>query len=552
MLTYDGKLTQLDPDDTYKLELEDSKRYVIELQGTGKNGLEDPFLIILGEGGEYAEDDDSGIDGASLIEFRPAKTQYYDITALAAVGTSLGAYTLTVKVDDYRDTFDGAARIGQLEPEGVVKTGRINEAGDVDLFEIRLVKGLNYNLRLDPGPKGGDYVGDPNLTLLSASGKTIASDDNSGTEDAAFIDVTPTRNGVHYLQAEAAGEDTGTYRLLASIGRASYQDDLIRGTKSADSISALSGDDEVSGREGDDRIWGANGDDQLQGGPGSDMIRGGDGADQIFGGIGQDILRGETGDDFADGGADNDEIYGGEGNDTLDGGAGADTIRGEAGDNYIRGEEDDDWLIGGDERDTLNGGDGRDQIYGNAGDDLISGGAYEDGLNGDDGNDTLNGGDSGDYLYGGGDDDELSGGTGDDYLNGGDGDDRLDGGSGADEYDGGNGNDVFIFSKAKHSTVLHTDGIYRFDKPGEKEGDLIDLSAIDGDRTATGQQSLSFDGSGSGDTGTLWLAASTKKFDSSIFIYANLDGDSEAELAIRLYNYEGRDVSKYSADDFVV
>lgn len=612
MLTFSGNLTKRVPDETYKLELQEDRRYVIELEGTGPKALADPFLILLGEGGEYIENDNNGNDGAALIEFRPTKTQYYDITALAAAG-SLGAYTLTVKVDDYRDTVDGAPRIGQIETDGVTKQGRINEAGDADLFEVRLVKDLHYNLRLDPTLKGlnadgepKNRVTDPKLTLLSESGKAIASDDNSGQADAAFIDYVATRNGLHYLRAEAADDDTGTYLILASIGRASYQPDEIRGTKASDSISALSGNDKVSGRDGNDRIWGANGNDTLEGGPGNDMIRGGEGKDRIMAGAGHDTLRGENGNDLVVGGADNDQIYGGEGDDTLEGGAGADQIRGEAGANIIRGDEGNDYLYGGDESDTLLGGDdsdrlnggngndtlkggtgsdylsgdtgddfirggsdddyylsggdgndtlkgeaGGDNIYGGNDDDLIRGGADGDYLNGDAGADTLKGGDSRDSIYGGGDADELSGGQGNDHLDGGNGADRLDGGSGADDYSGGGGNDIFVFSKAGHSTSKLMDGIYRFDRPGDKAGDVIDLSAIDGDRTTVGRQALVFDDSGSGNTGTLWLENSTEQSDSSIFIYANLDQDDEAEMVIRLYNREGSNASQYSEHDFV-
>lgn len=551
MITFQGDLTKRDPDNTHKLELEASKRYVIELEGSGSNGLDDPFLIILGEGGEYIEDDNSGNDGAALIEFRPTKTQYYDITALGA-GDSIGSYTLTVKVDDYRDTFDGAARVGNLDTDGVTKKGYIHEAGDVDLFETRLVKGLNYNLRLDPGPKGSNYVGDPKLSLLSQSGRTIESDDNSGNGDAAFIDYTATRNGLHFLRAEATGDDTGTYRILASIGRASYQADEIRGTKASDSISALSGNDEVSARDGNDRIWGANGDDTLKGGPGNDMIRGGEGADLISGGAGNDTLRGENGNDLVVGGADRDQIYGGEGDDTLEGGAGSDQLEGNEGADLIRGEDDYDYIRGGDGDDTLKGGDGGDSVYGDDGNDLIHGGGDSDYLRGDEGSDTLKGGNSNDDLTGGDDDDELHGGKGSDSLYGDQGADTLDGGSGSDHYNGGGGNDIFVFSDVEHSTPKNADSIYKFDKPGDKAGDLIDLSAIDGDSTTSGKQDLVFDAGASGEIGTVWLENSTKKNDSSIYIYANTDGGDEAELVVRLYNYTGDDASDYTAEDFIL
>ncbi len=551
MHTYEGVLSQSNPDETYKLKLYQSKRYVIELEGTGSDALEDPYLFVLGEGGEYHEDDNSGNDGAALIELRPAKTQYYDLTALAASG-AYGAFTLTVKIDDFRDSIDGAARVGEIDTDGTTRQARIDEAGDTDIFEIRLVKGLNYNLRLEPGPSGTNYVGNPKLTLLSHSGEVITTGNDSGTEGAAFIDYIATRNGLHYMQAEASGDDTGTYRILASIGRASYQNDEIEGTRSSDSINALEGDDTIKGGFGDDRIWGANGADDLRGGQDNDMIRGGDGFDRIQGGAGRDTLRGEEGDDWVHGGRERDEIYGGDGMDQLYGGKGRDMLRGESENDRIDGGGDYDRIYGGNGDDTLIGGDGGDSMYGDDGADVMRGEEDGDYMVGGKGDDTMKGGDSGDNLYGGNEDDALFGGKGNDYISGENGDDRLDGGSGSDYYSGGGGNDTFVFSDVEHSTKKLTDRIYRFDNPGEKNGDLFDLSAIDADSTTGGNQSLVFDSEGSGNLGTVWLEDSTKNRDSSIYVYANTDDDAAADLVIRIYNYQGRDAADYTADDFIL
>ncbi len=551
MLLFDGKITNKNPDDTYTVKFEASKRYVIELTGNGANALTDPFLVLFGEGGEYIEDDNSAGNLASLIQFSPSRTQYYDVSALSADG-SKGDYQLTIKIDDYRDTFDGAARIGTVEPDARPIKGKINENGDVDFFEISLVKGLSYDLRLESGPKGTDYVGDPKLTLISGSGRVIASDDDSGSGNSALIQYTAKKNGVYYLRVEPEDVDTGTYLLRSSLGTGSHQQDDIKGTNGSDSMNALSGDDTVDGRDGNDRIWGANGNDKLSGGQGDDMIRGGTGNDRISGGQGNDTLRGEEGQDTVHGGGGSYFNYGDSGEDLLLGKAGNDRIYGGDSADKVEGGIGSDRLYGEDGVDVLIGGEGRDYLNGGQDDDLLRGGADSDSLVGSGGDDELRGGDNNDYLRGDDGDDTLVGGRGDDFLSGADGDDVMDGGSGSDYYYGDRGNDVFVFSDADHSTEKQTDRIGKFDNPGVKSGDVFDLTAVDADSTRRGNQSLVFDSDGTGEKGTIWLEDSNKKNDPSIFIYTNSDDEPGPEMAIDIENWEGRDAADYTADDFLL
>jgi hypothetical protein len=48
--------------------------------------------------------------------------------------------------------------------------------------------------------------------------------------------------------------------------------DVLAGTRYADSIGAGAGDDRVNGRAGNDKIWGGDGEDKLYGGKGRDRI----------------------------------------------------------------------------------------------------------------------------------------------------------------------------------------------------------------------------------------------------------------------------------------
>lgn len=96
--------------------------------------------------------------------------------------------------------------------------------------------------------------------------------------------------------------------------------------------------------------------------------------DAIFGFGGNDILRGFGGNDGIAGGGGNDEIDGGSGNDALDGGAGDDEILGGNGNDFIDGGDGTNTLDGGSGSDTLVGGTGFDLLIGGLGTDILDGG----------------------------------------------------------------------------------------------------------------------------------------------------------------------------------
>lgn len=147
------------------------------------------------------------------------------------------------------------------------------------------------------------------------------------------------------------------------------------------------------------------------------------------------------------------------------------------------------------------------------------------------GNDTFKGGAYGDWvsLYGG--NDKLFGNGGRDYLKGGAGNDRIEGGAGGDHLYGESGKDTFIFKKLSDSTASGSgrDTIYDFSK---KQGDKIDLSAIDANSIASGNQAFKFIGDGDfhGKAGELRFT----KFKSDTYIQADVNGDKKADFGIHL------------------
>jgi Ca2+-binding RTX toxin-like protein len=193
--------------------------------------------------------------------------------------------------------------------------------------------------------------------------------------------------------------------------------------------------------------------------------------------------------DFMFGFGGNDKLSGNGGNDVIDGGDGNDTLNGGNGDDVLAGDHGDDTLMGGTGHDGVDGGSGNDNINGEAGNDLLLG---------RDGADTIRGGTGPDIILGGEGNDKLWGEAGDDRLYGENGDDILNGGSGQDTLNGGRGNDVFDYDALSDSPGFEEtspsvirDNIFGFDGRGAALGDRIDLSTIDANLNARGDQAFS-------------------------------------------------------------
>ena len=328
-------------------------------------------------------------------------------------------------------------------------------------------------------------------------------------------------------------------------------------TDDYDFIHGLDGDDTIFGRDGDDTIWGGKGADHLDGQDGRDWamyddsnagvivslrdkfgiggyaegdtfdsienlvgstfgdaligtegmnsLYGGNGNDDLKGLGGADYLYGEDGDDVLEGGG-SDGLGGG---DYLNGGAGTDTavyknstegvhvdlyggfgLYGEAAWDTLHSIEN---VTGSAHDDTLIGDNKGNELKGRQGEDNLLGFDGADTLWGDGGDDTLSGGNGLDTLWGGGDHDTLYGEGSFDTLHGGYGNDLLDGGPGKDTLYGDAGADTFVWNSATDTglKVMTADSIRDFDAA---EGDLIDLSGIDANITAGGNQAFTFIG----------------------------------------------------------
>jgi Ca2+-binding RTX toxin-like protein len=201
------------------------------------------------------------------------------------------------------------------------------------------------------------------------------------------------------------------------------------------------------------------------------------GIENVTGGQGNDLLTGN--------GANN-TLTGGAGNDTLDGNGGTDTLVGGAG--------DDTYITDG--GDTLTEG-------ANAGTDTVNSSVtftltnnFENLTLTGAGNISGTGNGANNVIVGNSGNNTLTGGAGVDTIDGGIGNDTIIGGTGNDILTGGAGNDTFVFNALNESGigVGNNDLIVDFQGDGAAVGDLIDLSALDANAGAGGNQAFNFIG----------------------------------------------------------
>ncbi|MCV3765658.1 Calx-beta domain-containing protein [Rhizobium sp. TRM95796] len=146
-------------------------------------------------------------------------------------------------------------------------------------------------------------------------------------------------------------------------------------------------------------------------------------------------------------------------------------------------------------------------------------------------NDKLYGYDGNDKLYGRAGNDLLDGGSGADRLYGEGGRDRLYGGVGGDKLNGGDGKDLFLFKSVKDSTTGASgrDSILDFSR---KEGDRIDLSAIDANSKTGADDDFMFIGAKDFSKTAGELRFEKKSGDA--FVYGDVNGDGRADFSLHI------------------
>lgn len=321
----------------------------------------------------------------------------------------------------------------------------------------------------------------------------------------------------------------------------------IDGTNSADRIDQGNRAFlDIFARDGNDVI-NLNRSDDLGGSNFVDAGKGDDGVSSLFEG-GNDIRLGD-GDDlyigqgFAFSGSSFDVVRAGNGNDTIavstfhsdySGDAGNDTFFSEGWQNVFRGGAGSDTISyqPRDDSGTLGGtGVGIDLSQGfaqtgaNRFEALVS-------------IEKATGTNAGDTIIGSTGANTLNGRGGNDILSGLAGNDRLIGGTGRDEMRGGPGADTFDFNgRTESGTGANRDIIVDFRRA---QGDKVDLSTIDANGIASGNQAFTFIG-----TAAFGHHAGELRFTGGIIV-ADMDGNGAADFQI------GINVSSMNAADFIL
>lgn len=176
-------------------------------------------------------------------------------------------------------------------------TGTVSTIADKDWFRIEVQAGQTYTLSLDAGQ--GSTL-DAFLRLHDATGRLIASDDDTGPGQNALLTFTALSTTHLFVSAGGYGASTGAYvlgfapRSVERFGTTGA--DVMTGGSAADILWGRSGNDVISGQSGNDRLSGDAGADSLYGGFGNDRVDGGIGNDLVFGGAGADLFVFEQGD----------------------------------------------------------------------------------------------------------------------------------------------------------------------------------------------------------------------------------------------------------------
>ena len=520
--------------DFYNRTLSGPPDLSIQGQGAGFG-----YAVVTGEDGNdtvidfLALNDGSGNEPARL-DFDPASQMP------AEVDLQMYAYDAAVKVEGRGGMF-GDAQVQAFNVDAVEGTA----AGDV--FNA---SGSNVDLSIDIYGRGGDDVFD------ESGMRRGLRDGGAGSDTIKMLAF----DAVH-VNLESGTIDGAVRLVSVENARGGLSDDVLVGSGKANRLDGWRGDDALEGAGGNDLLIGGYGADHLDGGSGrdtalydgaatavvvdlADMSRNrGDAAGDTFTSI--EIVAGTRfGDDLLGDGAVNE----------LQGRGGDDTLEGRAGNDVLRGGDGNDRLFGGDQNDILFGDGGADLLNGGRGFDFVSYTASTSGIVIDAMDAAANAGDAAgdrlqliENLVGSNHDDTVLGGNvanvllgrgGDDVIDGRGGADLIDGGGGADTLTGGQGFDTFRYRWVQESTIDRRDDILDFDR----RFDLIDLSGIDADTGAAGEQAFTFIGQGVDFTGT----AGELRYSEGL-VQADLDGDAEADLAIGMNG-----VATMSADDFVL
>ncbi|WP_419827856.1 glycoside hydrolase family 113 [Sphingomonas sp.] len=453
------------------------------------------------------------VDGAGdvVIEAAGAGTD--------TVKTTLLAYTLAANAENLTYTGTGTATLTGNQLDNVVTAGATGGnlyggAGDDTLV------GGNGNDLLDGGTgadvmKGG--AGD-DIYFIDSIGDVVVEDAGKGTDTVKTTLATYTlAAGLENLTFVGAGDATLT---------GNYSANVITGGAGNDLLTSVGGNDTLVGGAGDDTYVVSSLTDVVRedANGGLDTIKTGlltytlanNVENLTFTGTSGATMTGNALDNVITGGTGGDKLYGLAGNDTLVGGAGHDTIDGGTG------------------NDTMIGGTDNDTYYVDAVGDRVVEAANE-------GTDTVKTtlasytlADNVEKLeFAGSGNATLIGNALANLITGGNGNDVLRGGGGADTLTGGLGADKFAFLEGDLGTANGSTQTVTIADFNHAQGDKIDLSGIDANKLAGGDQAFTWHANGNDHVaGAMWLT----QYQDTTFVNLDTDGDGKGDYFLRVMN----------------
>jgi subtilisin family serine protease len=208
-----GALEQAGDADWYAVDVEAGQNYNFSLTRSGDTPMEDPYLILFDDTGNFiAFDDDGGEDRDAAISYQAATTGRVFISAEAFdLDTDMGTYEIALTTD-ITDIAGDTSTTAVLSLGDSI-AGALEQAGDTDWYAVDVEAGQNYDFSLT---RSGDTpMEDPRLILFDDTGNFITSDDDSGEDLDAAISYQAATTGRVFISAGAFDLDTdmGTYEI---------------------------------------------------------------------------------------------------------------------------------------------------------------------------------------------------------------------------------------------------------------------------------------------------------------------------------------------------
>ncbi|WP_051677361.1 peroxidase family protein [Bradyrhizobium sp. URHD0069] len=454
-------------------------------------------------------------------------------TEIVITRTVAGVTTVIAELDNIEEIAISGLNVSANDGNGVPNSGNSVPAGDtiqvIGDFNSPFTS-LNFSTITIDGNAGDDTIDISSLdsahriVFRSNGGHdtivgTLRPQDVIELLDGETVDdyvqtvangVTTLTNGNHSISYVATGDgpqignnDDDETTSAARTGTA--QSDVLIGTAGDDNIIAFAGDDVAMGNGGADAISAGEGADFVNGGAGRDVIFAGAGDDHVFAGADADIVYGDAGAD---------RIFGEQGNDLITAGAGDDTVFGGAGDDLIVAEVGDgndvyfgDEGGGGTGIDTLDISAATANVTVNLGSGPLSNGTASSSQTG---NDTI---------------------WGIENVNTGSGNDTITASNAVNVINGGAGNDTFKFTSASAAdgdTIL-----------GFEPGDRLDLTAIDANVGAVGDQSFTLvTAAAFTAAGQLAVSFETRTDGDFTVVQGNIDGNADADFKVEIAGHQ--------------